>query len=327
MVLIFKNNNPSNNLLLFFYALILKVPSFLEPFVPTADSMDGFLYRVILRRLTELDIPSIFPVLSFILVYAQAIFLNRFVLTKRLNQKASYLPGMSLILITSLIPEWEQFSSTLIANTFLVWVISRLCILHNNATPKTLIFNIGLSIGLSSFFYFPSLGFIILVLISLIISRPFFLQEWLLFFIGIVIPYYFFASWVFLTDRTNNYQLPVIKVTRHLNFNNSWYFLAAAAMIIGILAGIYFIRKNLFRQLVQIRKSWNIIFVYLIISALVPFINNGGIRLDYWILTAIPAAFILAPAFVYPQKKWFPISLHWLFVAIILAFSYLGLVN
>ena len=326
MVIIFKKNNPYNNILLLFYGLILKLPSFINPYVPMPESMDGFFYRLLLRWLETLNFSLIYPLLSFLLIYIQALSLNRFVSNHRLNQKSTYLIGMSYLLITSLIPEWQQLSATLITNTFLIWILSKLSLLHNNQNPKTLIVNIGLMIGLASFFYFPALGFIFLVIISLIISRPFILPEWLLLFVGVFTPYYFFASWVFLTDRINNYQLPAIKVIRHLKFNDSAYYFAFAVLFLGVFSGIFFVRKNLLRQLVQTRKSWSIIFFYLFISLIIPFINNG-LRLDYWIVMAVPASIILSASFLYPEKKWFPITLHWCFVAVIIAVSYFGIVG
>ena len=127
VVIIFKNNNPYNNFLLLFYGLILKFPSFIHPYVPASESMDGFFYRLLLRWLESLNFPSIYPLISFILVYIQALILNRFVSDQRLNHKSTYLVGMAFLLITSLIPEWEQLSSTLIANTFLIWILIKLC--------------------------------------------------------------------------------------------------------------------------------------------------------------------------------------------------------
>ncbi len=326
MVIIFKKNNPYNNILLLFYGLILKLPSFIHPYIPVPESMDGFFYRLLLRWLEPLNFSSIYPLISFVLIFIQALTLNRFVSNFRLNQKSTYLIGMSYLLITSLIPEWQQLSSTLIANTFLIWILTKLCLLHNNQHPKTLIINIGLMIGVASFFYFPALGFIILAIISLIIARPFILPEWLLLFVGVLTPYYFFASWVFLTDRINNYQLPAIKVIRYLKLNDSTYYFAFGILILGILSGIFFVRKNLLRQLVQTRKSWSIIFVYLIIALIIPFINNG-LKLDYWILLAVPASIILSASFLYPEKKWFPLTLHWCFIAVIIAISYFGIVS
>lgn len=326
MVVIFKKNNPYNIILLLFYGLLLKLPSFSNPYIPVPESMDGFIYRLLLRWLEHLNLPFVYPLISFVLIFIQALSINRLVINQRLNSKPTYLVGMSYLLITSLIPEWQQLSATLITNTFLIWILSKLCLLHNNQSPKTLIINIGLMIGVASFFYFPALGFIILVIISLIISRPFILPEWLLLFVGVITPYYFFASWVFLTDRINNYQLPAIKVIRHLRLDDSIYYFGFAILFFGILSGIYFVRKNFLRQIVQTRKSWSIIFFLLFISFVIPFVNNG-IKLDYWILLTVPASIILSAAFYYPEKKWFPITLHWCFIAIIIAVSYLGIVG
>jgi hypothetical protein len=72
---------------------------------------------------------------------------------------------------------------------------------------------------------------------------------------------------------------------------------------------------------VQTRKSWQLLFLYLIVAAFVPFINTG-LNLTYWILLTAPVAPIIASAFFYPQKKIFPQFLHWSMFAIYVAVGF-----
>jgi hypothetical protein len=36
----------------------------------------------------------------------------------------------------------------------------------------------------------------------------------------------------------------------------------------------------------------------------------------------VPLSAFLGSAFLYPEKKWFPLLLHWLMVGFVIAFSY-----
>ena len=103
----FKANNPYNSFLLLLYGILLKLPMFLHPAVPVAQQTDGYLYRQMLLQLNYAGsvLPGIYPLISFLLLYTQAISFNQMANGQRLMQKPNYLPAMSYLLITSLFPE------------------------------------------------------------------------------------------------------------------------------------------------------------------------------------------------------------------------------
>lgn len=319
----FKANNPYNNFLLFVYGLLLKLPIFLFPKAPQIQLLDGILYKYFLQLLAPVGntVPLVYSLITFVLLYMQAISFNKAVNTQRMHQKPNYLTGMCYLLITSLFSEWFSLSAPLIVNTMLIWVWSNLCTLHNIQKGKTTIFNIGFVIGIASFFYFPAIAFIILIMVGLTIARPFKLQEWLLGLVGIITPFYFFASWLFLTDKWKGYHLPGLAVTLPAFKESRWAYAAIILILITGIIGSFFIQNNLLRQVVQTRKSWQLMFLYLIVALFVPFLNATH-SFNYWILVAVPVSLIAASSFLYPEKKWFPISMHWSMVAISIAIGY-----
>ena len=115
--------------------------------------------------------------------------------------KPHYLVAMSYILITSLVPEWNNLSSVLITNSVMVWAWPRMVSLYNHPRPKAVIFNIGLALGICSFFYLPSMLFLLLLGIALLLFRPFSITEWLVALVGLLSPYYFLCIYLYLTDR------------------------------------------------------------------------------------------------------------------------------
>lgn len=318
MVGIFKANKPTNHFVLFLYGLALKLPSFLYPVVPVAQEMDGYLYRLMLRWLEPFSSGSslIYPSLSYLLVFFQAVAINKLVAEHRLMQRPSYLPGMSYLLITSLFAEWEMFSAPIVVNTLMVWALTQMCRLHSSTRPKTVLFNVGLAVGLASFFYFPTLSFFLLIFLGLFLTRPFRIAEWITAVLGGLVPYYFFAVWLYLTDRWGNYQLPGIHVSRPFFSDTTLAYIALGLITFSVLVGIYFVQSNLRRQLVQTRKNWSLIFVYLLASFIIPFFNIND-RLDYWALVAVPASIFAAASFLYPTRKWYAVFMHWSMVALI----------
>ena len=321
---IFKANNPYNNILLLFYGLLLKLPIFLHPKIPEPQQIDGFLYKALLGWLQPIGkgFPVIYSFIAFILLYAQAVYFNKLVNDLRIMQRPHFLTGMSYLLITSLFMEWTVLSSPLIINSLLIWVWSKMSGLYTNPKPKAALFNIGIAIGICTFFYFPSLAFAALIIFGLAITRPFKLAEWLIALFGIITPYYFLLAIVFLTDKWKGYTFPGFAVTTPVFNESRWAYAAIIIVLISSMVGIFYIQQNFRRQLIQARKSWNLIFLYLMVALFVPFINATH-TFDYWILCAVPLSAFLGAAFLYPAKNRFPVILHWLMLAFVIVISYL----
>ena len=296
---------------------------FLRPTVPQPQQIDGFLYKALLKWLQPFgnNLPVLYAFITYGLLYTQAIAFNRLVNEQRLMQRSNYLTGMSFLLVTSLFSEWNMLSAPLIINTLLIWVWAKMSGLHNNPQPKTSLFNIGIAIGLSTFFYFPSLAFAALIIFGLALTRPFKLAEWLIALLGIITPYYFLLAWVFLTDKWKGYKFPGFAVTNPKFNQTNWAYAAIIIVLFITVIGLFFIQQNFRRQLIQARKSWNLVYLYLIVAVFVPFVNATH-TFEYWILCAVPLSAILGAAFLYPAKKWFPLLLHWLMVAFVIVISY-----
>jgi len=319
----FKANNPYNTFLLLLYGLLLKLPVFLHPVVPQPQLIDGFLYKAFLKWMHPVcnDVPIIYAVITFALLYTQAVSFNKLVNEQRLLQRPNYLTGMSYLLVTSLFTEWNVLSAPLIINTLLIWVWAKMSSLHSTANPKTVLFNIGIAIGISTFFYFPSLAFAALIILGLAITRPFKLAEWLIALLGIITPYYFLLAWLFLTDRWQKYTFPGFAVTAPRFSQTNWAYAAVIIVLAASLIGLFFIQKNFRRQLIQVRKSWNLIALYIVVAVFIPFVNATH-TFEYWILCAVPVSLLVAAAFLYPNRRWFPQVLHWLMVAFVIALNY-----
>jgi hypothetical protein len=320
---IFKANNPYNNFLLLVYGLLLKLPFFLEPVKPEPAPTDGKLFHTLLHTLSGAGdrFPVIYPFTCFLLLYTQALTFNRIANEQRLLPKPNYLIAMSYLLITSLFREWNILSAPLLVNTLLIAVWGSMSNLHQVKKPMPALFNIGIIIGITTSIYPPSIAFVALVIFGLLFTRAFHPAEWLVALLGIICPYYFFAAYAYLTNQLRLFRFPRPAISLPTFYQTNW---AAAAIIIVLLAasiGILFIRKYYFRQLVQTRKSWNLLFLYLLVALFVPFINTSS-SFSYWILSAIPFSAFMGSSFFYPERPIVPLFFHWLIVAFVLAFGY-----
>lgn len=320
---IFRSNRSYNNFLLLLYGVFLKLPMFLLPKIPQPQQIDGFLYKALLKWLEPVGkgLPVIYPIIAFFLLYTQAVHFNKVVNDQRIMQRPHYLTGMSYLLISSLFTEWNVLSSPLIINSLLIWVWAKMSGLYSNPNPKSALFNIGIAIGVATFFYFPSLAFAALIIFGLALTRPFKLAEWMIALFGIITPYYFLLAIVFLTDKWKGYHFPGFAVTYPVFNQTNWSYAAILIVLFTSIIGIFFIQQNFRRQLIQARKSWNLIFLYLMVALFVPFVNATH-TFDYWILCAVPVSAFSGAAFLYPSKNWFPLLLHWLMVGFVIALNY-----
>lgn len=266
--------------------------------------------------------PFIFSIIVYLLLFVQALGINNFVNKQRLLQKQGFIPAMAYLLITSFFNEWNSLSSVLIVNTIVVLVLNQLMNLAEARSARSSLLNIGILLGAGSFIYFPSLAFGLLVFLALTLTRKFSLNEWLMVLLGIFTPIYFLAGWLFLTDKWKGYRFPGVELhTPQLSHSPT---VMAGIVLLGLLfiLGIYLVQKNFLRLLVQTRKSWNVIYLYLLVAIFIPFINTGK-SFTYWLLAAVPLAVIISGCFVFFEKKWVPVIIHWMMVAYIITAQYI----
>lgn len=319
----FKTNNPVNIVFLLGYAFVLKWHSFLYPHIPVAQATDGFLYLKFLNFIAPAGqaLPVIYPFIVLVLTLSQAIAFNNIINNEKLLPKPNYLPAMAYMLIISLFPEWWQLSSALVINSLLVWVWGILSRLFNHPSPKTQIFNAGLVVGLASFFYFPAIGFAVLVFFAIVTIRPFHLSEWLVGILGLLTPYYFLFALLYLSNAENPLTyLPSISVSLPKFQQDLWAWGAIILLVVPFLISGFYIQGNILRMLIQARKCWNLLLFYLLITLLIPFINFTS-TFEYWILCALPFAAFHSYTYFFATKKRLADIVHWILVSFIIALN------
>jgi hypothetical protein len=321
---IFKQKNPGNVILLLVFGVLIKIPMFLHPHVPLPHPGHGLLFQKILRFLepTARNSPLIYPLLAYGLIFLQAILLNRFINAQRMTSRPTFFPGMAYMMITSLLPEWNYFSAPLIVNTILLFVLNGLFKIYNQQDARGAIFNIGLALGISSFLFFPAITFLIWILLALAVMRPFKLNEWVLCIVGVTTPYYFYGIYLFITDKWSiENLLPHFSIGLPRITQSAWLAGSAFLLIVPFLSGGYFVQDNLRKMLIQVRKGWSLLLLYLLGAMFIPFVNSSD-TFENWVITAIPFAAFHACTYLYSSIRIVPLLLFWLTVGFILGYQY-----
>jgi hypothetical protein len=198
------------------------------------------------------------------------------------------------------------------------------CIIYNRPDAKGAIFNIGLALGIASLIFFPSITFLFWVLIALMLMRPFKLNEWVLCIVGVTTPYYFYAVWLFISDNWGwGILFPGFSVTMPVLQQSAWLAGSAFLLVMPFLIGGYYVQENLRKVLIQVRKGWSLLLLYIFGAIFIPFVNGTG-TLENWVIAAIPFAAFHACMYLYSSLRIVPLLIFWLTVAFILGYQYGG---
>ncbi len=312
---LFKQKNSGNTLVLLIYGLVLKFSIFLHPYPSGAMQQpdDHFLYRWLIGFLEPLHLwPSVYSFFAFLLLYSQALLLNRICNAQKMMARPNYLVAMSYMLLTSLIVEWNYFSAPLLINSLLIWIFYRINTLYNSSKPGTVIFNVGLIMGIVTLLYQPAIVLVLFVLMALFVMRPFRVREWLISMLGVTTPYYFLGIVLYLSNQWDWKKLqPDISFSLPPMPSSIFITISIILLVLPFIIGGYFVQNNLNKMFIQVRKSWSLLLASLVISTLIIMVN-GGTNYVNWLLCAVPLAAFHGAAYFYPSNKVFPLVMHWI---------------
>lgn len=323
MISIFKANNPQNSFLLFLYGLLLKMVWFINPIMPEVQRADSRIWKDFIHFLVEWlkDMPVVFSVISFTLLFIQAISFNQILNRARLMLKPNYLPAMSFLLITSFFPSWNMLSSAMVCNTILLWVLAKLFFINTDNNPKTTLFNLGFLIAVCSVFQFYFVFLALLIFVALVLMRPFKIPEWLVILFGIFTVWYFLLGVLFLNNSIYTFSLPDWKflIPPYHQFWDEYIILGFLLFLSFLGAGA--VQSASSKQVVRVRKDWILLMAFFLLALAISFIS-GSSHFHYWQLIALPAAAFIGALFSSIQKKWVAASIHWVLVALVLYLQY-----
>ena len=309
----FKANNPRNNFLLLLYGLALNWPLFFKSAPAIINSNDTFLYQYFIGIFNKYTNDAIINGVAFLILFLQAVIINKIATDQKLFQRNNYLVGMSYLLITSIFH--IGFSSALLSISVLISILSILFNMSNQGNPKKNIFNMGLLTGLAILIFFPTFLFVFFVLFGLLIFRPFRIQEWFIVVLGIIAPFYFVFAFGYLLDNFEMLHFPTLYF-RIPKFHLTTFEISSLCLTILLsIIGFVFAQSNMRKLLVQSRNCWTIMSAFLFFAIFIPFFNKTP-QFQFTLFSLVPASIFVASNFYYPENKWFIYLSHWTLVAL-----------
>ena len=126
------------------------------------------------------------------------------------------------------------------------------------------VFNCGLIVSTGALFYFPFLLVFPVIWVSLFVLRSFNWREWALSFVGLLVPILFVWSYYFIINKLSVFSrlwMPLktqFPVSLSIDFND---YLVLIPVLLVFLLSIYAWRQNFFKNVIQVRKSQEVLFV------------------------------------------------------------------
>lgn len=317
MVFLFRDKSIINIFFLILLSIAVHAHLFMSDPTVLVDSNDGLISILLTKYLKGIS-----PTLLFIgyqgIIILQAIRLNMVLTDFRMFQSTNYTTAMTYILLTGLIGAWCSISSALISNSLVLWIFILLSRLYNNPSPRTLLFNIGMLVSLTIIAYHPTAILIMVVLFALAVVRPFRTAEWLILLMGVLLPYYFLLSYLFLFDQMILIKayLPYFQMHFPITHPDGWLLISLGYLAVLLLAGLFYWQKFNNRMVIQIRKNWSVMMVLLLILLVVPFTFLGA-GMESAILCLIPLTAFVANGFGYPKQLSLPNLLFWMGIILV----------
>ncbi|WP_118972273.1 DUF6427 family protein [Taibaiella koreensis] len=321
MLNLFRSYNPYSVIVLFLVAIFLKLAILIHPEMAFAAGHSQVVWLKLAGFLQAFLGNSAFLITFFALVnlFGQAIFLNRIANRHHLYPRATYLPALSYILVTSLFKDWNYLSAELVSNWLVLAMLSAMLQLYSPTDVRKQIFNIGCFISLTAMLVCPNILFVLLLLVALGVLRPFKASEWMVGLLGIITPFYFLTGILYLTDHLALLRQMIVigfKLPGRLQ-HPEIVGTAAGLLLLMLLAGIWYLNYFMSRMLFQNKKWWWVVVAAFLVSLLAgAFTVAKGYH--QWMAMLVPASFIIANVWFEERKKWVTTIFFYLFVAVVI---------
>ncbi len=282
LIRFFKKNNPSSYILLPLFALVLWLVGF-------------FSFHFIAT------------LLAFLLIISEAFLLNYIVNKSEILTKPSFLPALFYIVFMSYDNAMLTLHPFIFSSLFIMLAIYKLASSYQKYTAFSNAFDSGILFSISTLFYFPSVLFLPLLGIGFILFRPFNWREWVISFLGVLLPYIFVFSYYFWNDIPGNWwdikvPFPHLLEQPELAPSKSSYFMLGISLLIVLFSfGKLFTG---FGGASQKNKKGILLLLWFSAFALLSVFIAVKVSIHSFSALAIPASVFCANYFLKIKKEW-----------------------
>lgn len=289
--------------------LLLWGGAFISPQLP-ANSTNAFLgpaYTLLVFLLGSN--PYIYVGIGFVLVLFSSAIFNHSLEKNNLTGSNSLIAGMVFIVLMSLFPSLQTLHQALIPGLLMIIVLDYVFDIFSMEEAYTKVFNSGFFIAISSFFYFPSIAFLLFVWFSFILYRLYNWREWVILLFGFLTPYIILWTYFFWTDDLamvfqayGEYFTPKAIFT-HPAGNTILNYVSFGLVVLMFIRSFFIQVYHLQENVISVRKRFWAVILFLIIS-LISFLFSGSNTQLHFVSIQVSMALVIQ-GMMFKLKKFF----------------------
>lgn len=316
---LFRNNQLYTVFILALLTVLLRLPAFAGwiHYQPVMPGNAGFLFRVVFSN--ALDSALLSSTLAAFLVFIQALLVKWLANESRVNPDRNWFPALFTLVFMSAISSFQFLSPALVASVFIPLILKRLFTIAKSNEVALTIFDTGLTIGIASLFYLPSIWLAPIFLVGIFNLRTIKISELTSFIIAVFTPWIISWGVILLLEKT----------PAGVNFGDlfSWIHLGkeslditfwASLCLLMLLLGILFLSVNIYyrKRLIQVQKFNNVLF-WVIFGTIFTFFFNKTVDFSHLLLASSAFGIFLGLSFLSIQNKLVAEVLFFLFLVVI----------
>lgn len=320
-----RNLKPTNLFILFVLTLVLRLGLFVNlPSAINSGFIEFFSRLLIPFNLDTYLSPLANISIAIVVMFSQAIIFNRILNRHNILGKSTFLPAACYIIVCSVFTPFLSFTPPLLCNFLVLFIFNKILVEYKNSNSIAAMFDLGLVVALGALFYFPFVGFLMLLWIALLLFKPFYWREWASVLIGFLTLIFVLGVYYYW----NNKLLDFVEIWKPLSAKLPIYiniqvldYIVLFPIVVCVLLSMYYLNQNFFRSYVLVRKSF-LLAVFIFLMAVLTFYLGPGFRINHFLLCAVPVGLSLSYYFVNAKKKWVFETLFLTTIAVIIYFQF-----
>lgn len=302
-----KHNRAVSIVLLPIALILLWIYGFVNPVMPHTGHAAP-LYNLLITGIG--NHPFIITLISFLLIFCEALLINYIVEKNEIIDTTTYLPALVYIILMSLQPEMFSLHPIIIANLFILLALHKLMQTYRKETAYSEAFDTGFFIALACLFYIPSIVFILLLWIGLIIIRPFIWREWAISLIGFILPWTYLIFAYFWTEKLDMLQYDALYYTLIVpakSFSTIHFSFPEYMQVFLLLIAAFFTAGRFSRDFtkgtVRLRSNLSVILYFFIFSVF-SIILAPEYSIAYLSFLSIPFSILFSSYLLFAKREW-----------------------
>jgi len=256
-------------------------------------------------------------IIGTLLIFIQAILINVMVNNNRITRESSLFPGLFYIFICTMFPDFNYLSPALMANTFVILALFNVFSSYKKSGQSGDVFNAGLFVSTAMLFDFSYCIFFISCFVGFLIVRSFRFIERVQYFLGFLIPIFLGGTYYFWMGRLPDFLMKFPENIKWLDWAanvNYILYIKLAILVFLLLLTV----KYTFPAFISPSNILN--------PSLLPLITfsfQSGIRLDHFLIIAVPMGILLGYSMLLISNKLIADMMHLILISISFLFQYI----